>query len=548
MKIKYIIPILLVFLIINVGFSTQADNVEIYQSVPNPSILAANQEQTVYFVIYNTGNETINLTQITHDWGRNYVSNVESAYIGNDKIGYQDVTENLTFGKRFPPTPGYSFIYLSTSLEIEPNNFIEFYYEFDSSVAGMAAIGLNTNFILYLEDNSIKTRSSNIHGLPTGVIQKDFEIENNFYSTAKGANDTLFPNTNYVFSIRTTNFGNEQYENEIIIEFPEEFSNVHSEDANCTLNICSCSVNLTQNNFEICEINATTPIELGHYIIHANDSKQILDNDVISVSELLVRIMPSPVCPKPTVVSTDVTPTEIYFGESVTIRANVTGSDITPGIGGVPIKSVWAVINGTDVTLEFIEGDKQGNATFSGIFEVEYTPPTDGNFSVIVYVENMCDAVANGTIEYFIVKPPTQPPSPQACRDISHIGLAKRPGVLDQNKLESLFFNLNYFCTKNILGLWDYEIFMELTYPDGTYVNLQGKNLFYGRAPGRMQTVYGIRGEAMQSPYYSIVSDSNRVDYPMQRRTTRIMRFSRMALLETDSGYELVRLTLGVWI
>ncbi len=520
MKIKYIIPILLVFLVINVGFSAQADNVEIYQSVPNPSILAANQEQTVYFVIYNTGNETINLNQITHDWGRDYLTGIESAYIGNDKIGYQEVDLTLELDNR----PRKRYVNLDYELEIEPENFIEFYYTYNLSMAAGYRV-LNTNFISIFEDNSSASRASVRNPFPINTIQKDFEIENDFYSTAKGANNTILPNETQNFSIRITNFGNEQYEDIIIIEFPKEFSNVHSENTNCILNMCFCYVNLTPNNFEICEINAKTPSEFGHYIIHASNL------GFTSVSELLVRVMPPPVCPKPSIISTNISPREIDFGTSTQIEASV--------IGAPPVTNVWAEINGEIIILE-----GEGIPPYKN-YSLEYFPENDGEYDVLIFAENIC-GIVNESAGILIVRPPVEPPGPIACKNISYIGLSKRPGVLDEQRLESLL-NLNYYCAKNILGLWNYDVFIEITTLDGTYINVDGKNFFYGRAPGRTEILYGIEGESIKSPYYSVIQDPTRLDHPLQGRTSRMMRFNRMVLVETDSGYELVRLTLGVW-
>ncbi len=238
-------------------------------------------------------------------------------------------------------------------------------------------------------------------------------------------------------------------------------------------------------------------------------------------------------CPEPEIIYANITPNQTTFGNSVKIETNVTG---TP-----PIKNVWAEINGHSRKLEISEG-----TNLSGTYILNYFSSKDGNFLVTIFAENMCGALTNKSAGNFIILPPEEPPGPVPCGNISKIGLAQRPGVLDEQKLEYLL-DLNYYCTKNILGLWEYEMFIEITNLDGTYIKVNQRNFFYGKAPGRPQVAYGMEGESLTSPYYSVVSDSDRIDQPLQRKTSGMMRFSRIALLESDSGYELVRLTFGVW-
>ncbi len=567
MKVKYVLLLLLLVGIFNIAFGLQADNVTIYQSIPDPSLGISSHHisltETVYFVIYNNGSEPVYIHNLTHDWGRSYVQGIESSFIGNDKIGYEDITQNTSvrYYHHHGQNNRYVDVTLSTPIEVEPGNYVEFYYTFTKK-QGTYDTGLNTEVLVYFNDSSSKIRNKTIAAQPSPVILTDFRVDNPNYSTAEGADYNISSSTIYNFTFRITNFANligymyggtpnvTFYRGNITIVFPSSFYNVIqiSNNTVCVGNICNCSVEFGLNTPpQICVIQATTSTNGGDFIIYANASEnELLPSwtfPMNSVSELFIKVYH---CPEPEIYHASVSPREIYFGESINVIANVSSHP--------PITNVWLQIDGKNVSLYL----KSGNL-LNGSYEINYFPTKEGTISLTLLAKNKCGKISSYNLGTILVKPPITPPSPEACKNISTIGLVDMPGVISVDKLNALL-NLDYYCTKNILGLWQYDLYVEVTYLNNTLVSLNGTSMFYGIAPGRTSSdiLYGIPGTGIISPRYgggggggtTLLSAPNPIAEkakPLYGQYSSAINFERYVVLQINQRYELVKVTLGVW-
>lgn len=109
---------------------------------------------------------------------------------------------------------------------------------------------------------------------------------------------------------------------------------------------------------------------------------------------------------------------------------------------------------------------------------------------------------------------PPFPPTVDKCQGVYSLGIAIQPMVIGEEKVES-FMNSDYTCAKNILGLWNYEFYLELKYFNETFVEVNGTPVQYGKYPTADAKVFTI---------------------------------NRPALYKIGSAYEEVKLTMGVWI
>ena len=272
----------------------------------------------------------------------------------------------------------------------------------------------------------------------------------------------------------------------------------------------------------------------------------------------------------------------ISLGRGVTISANVTPVLLNKsffGFGGIFTTRVWAdVSTSTGHTIVNLSlNDSSNDLLPYGEFDGVYYPYIEGIHHVTIYaalekrvckyvfLEGMkCDNKFICNSSKFVgdinVNPPTSPPSPEACRNITSPGLALVPGDLDKDKVGNLF-GLSYYCTKNLLGLWDYNMIIEFTYLNGSYVKEGSINLVYGLAPGQPSNnvVYGIPGSNVVSPRFAAGSSSgggiraNNVQgdyakvFPVEGNYSKVVYLDRIAVLKTDFGYKLVRVSIGVW-
>ncbi len=541
MKLKVILGILLMFFVFGLAHSLEADNVIIYQNIPNPSLWFGGSE-TVYFVVYNNGTEPIHISNLTHYWGHSFVKFINSSFIGNDEIGYSDPSVFID-GDTVKTN-------LSSPITIPSKSYIEWSYTFTSY--SMNFVSINSNIVVHFQDNSSSNRSDIISTVMAPAISTDFKVDNVNFSSAEGADNKIEINMPYNFTFRVSDYAdtfttmsNGNYKGNIVIRFPFEFTNISPVSGNltCNGNVCNCSVEFYTNTPpEECVVSAT-PIQEGTYIIHANASQNelLFHQDSNTRSELLVKVFKP--CSDILISNITTSSTNIYFGEKIIVSADVASED--------PITSVIARIGDTSKVMTYQNG--------------KYTAmiyPDVGSNSVSVKAENECGNVKilnNGIIN---VAPPVKPPSPAACNNITTLGLAVTPGIIDEHKLNA-FIHLNYYCAKNVLGLWDYNFIFEVTYLNGSYYTINGTSVVYGVTPGKTSenVIYGISGTGYISPRFaggSIsgggITTSSYGGYtiptevvPDQSSYGKVIYFDRIAVLKTDVGYKLVRVSLGVW-
>lgn len=199
-----------------------------------------------------------------------------------------------------------------------------------------------------------------------------------------------------------------------------------------------------------------------------------------------------------------------------------------------------------------------------------------------------------------LVGQPVQAPTSSECANITSLGLVKYGIILDQQKVISLFSasdeSLSYYCTKSILGLWDYDIYIEITDLSGNYVVLNNSLvLVYGVYPGKISSASILKqvdrnklgGYSWASPNYvstAALSDIKTRIYNSQQQALKTgsggitptsapgysidyayalgvvdkitpdtanyelsRTFTRYVLLNTGANYQLVKLTMGVW-
>lgn len=211
-----------------------------------------------------------------------------------------------------------------------------------------------------------------------------------------------------------------------------------------------------------------------------------------------------------------------------------------------------------------------------------------------------------------LIDQPSQTPTAADCSNVTSLGLIKNGITLDPAKITAFFTasddSLKYYCVKNILGLWDYDMYLEITYLNGTYVILDDTMLVYGVYPGRTtsqsilkQVDRTILGQYVwASPNYVSTSALGgiKTDINNQQNQQQILSkggsettstsgggiktmstppsgytlnyayalnvvdkitpdatnyktartFSRLVLLDLGNGPQLVKLTLGVWV
>jgi len=144
-----------------------------------------------------------------------------------------------------------------------------------------------------------------------------------------------------------------------------------------------------------------------------------------------------------------------------------------------------------------------------------YTPVIDGNYSVVIFAKDSRNNTANLSCGTLSSHEPLFPPPIVHCEGIYSLGIAAQPSILDSEKAKA-FLNLNYYCARNLLGLWNYDFYFEVKHLNGSYVNIDGRDVKYGKYPPPDATIFVL---------------------------------NRPALLRSGSlTYEQVMVTIGVWI
>ena len=143
-----------------------------------------------------------------------------------------------------------------------------------------------------------------------------------------------------------------------------------------------------------------------------------------------------------------------------------------------------------------------------------YTPVVEGAYNVLIKANDSRGNSKNLSCTQFTASAPIIPPPVYQCEGIYSLGIALQPSIVDVNKTKALL-NFNYYCAKNLLGLWTYNFYFEMKYINGSYVNLDGVDVKYGLYPPQGSTVYAL---------------------------------NRPSLLNRGSYYEQVIVTIGVWV
>lgn len=254
--------------------------------------------------------------------------------------------------------------------------------------------------------------------------------------------------------------------------------------------------------------------------------------------------------------------------------------------------------SGISYVKAFISGPEevelQLNENNPGNYSIDYYPPIDGEYTVYLVAEDVFgnQNQTEGAVLY--VSTPVTPPSKEACKNVSSLGIMSTNFRLSAEKVNALM-KLNYYCAKNILGLWDYDFYIEITDLSGNYVVLNDIMLVYGVYPGKIQpsdilyqvdrtklggynwaspnkvSVQGInaiknriasdgrctehgcsvQGECKEdSPYcieYEYALDIAKKITPDVSSYSKSNSNSRILLLDTGQGFKLVKLTIGIW-
>ena len=184
-----------------------------------------------------------------------------------------------------------------------------------------------------------------------------------------------------------------------------------------------------------------------------------------------------------------------------------------------------------------------------------------------------------------IQQPDEKPDAEKDCSGINSIGLASNsnPAVMDPNKLIAILTSneIDYYCLKNILGLWDYNFYITITdtsganfmtvYSEDWNTNVTG---IFGVFPGNDVLVDSLNSGYAQSlststtyslpqggmtgrfiwdqqtiPFASPTPDTTQRDItPSAFNFENSRTFKRVIVIDNgEAGYETALLTLGVW-
>ena len=125
--------------------------------------------------------------------------------------------------------------------------------------------------------------------------------------------------------------------------------------------------------------------------------------------------------------------------------------------------------------------------------------------------------------------------------NVELIGLSSERGVVDQSKLENLFelITLDYDKVRELLGLGPYQIYINMTYTDGTPVYINGQPAQGGIPPADATSVSSIRRTAL---YGEIVVHNNSITFIFDSSGS-------MDWYSTSLGYKSTNLTpRNLWV
>jgi hypothetical protein len=212
------------------------------------------------------------------------------------------------------------------------------------------------------------------------------------------------------------------------------------------------------------------------------------------VGRLTAEEPPTP----PVIMGISIMPSTIYPNETSDIIAVVTD------------------VSGVNYVYARVEDNSQTNVMMSNVggdnYMGTYHPDIAGTFSVYVVANDSFGTSGEQYGGQLTVLEPS-PPSREQCYNISSLGLMGQSAHVSGEKLNK-FVQINYYCLKNILGLWTHDFYFEVRYLNNTLV-----------------TIDGIPIQAGISSY----AESN------------VVVSNRMALMEYNGMLVPITVTLGVW-
>jgi hypothetical protein len=204
----------------------------------------------------------------------------------------------------------------------------------------------------------------------------------------------------------------------------------------------------------------------------------------------------------PTILTYSILPRTIYVNDTSNTQATA--------IDNVGVKRVWMVFSGLDtetVTLTHQTGD-----LYTGTFD----PLIDGTFHAVVYAEDVSGNIVSVDGGQVVVNAIPVPPNYLNCMNITSFGLVTQPAIIGTDKVRA-FLVTDYFCARTVLGLWDYDFYLEINDLNGNPVLLDGQPITYGK-------------------------------YPPAGADVNVYVINRLALWKNELGvYNPIMLSLGVW-
>jgi len=169
----------------------------------------------------------------------------------------------------------------------------------------------------------------------------------------------------------------------------------------------------------------------------------------------------------PVIWSVIISPNPVETSNYFTISANVTDN--------VGVLSVYAVIQGPLYKLLLLPHYS------SSIYNNSYFFNMPGYYNVTV---TALDFFSNSAQYKALLEvlPKFTPPNKSYCCNITSIGIAEQPFVLSKSKIKRLM-EYDYSCSKNLMGLWTYNFYLDIKYLNGSYVIIDGREVKVGFEP-----------------------------------------------------------------
>lgn len=242
--------------------------------------------------------------------------------------------------------------------------------------------------------------------------------------------------------------------------------------SNWILNGTGCAPECYTNQSLLIELNKTIfggnykniftqATEVGTYLLNLSVKNNESEIEFKTTSFSIKENQP------PVFLSFDISPQIAAVFEKIEIQTNVVDQST--------IKKVEAHITGA--TNKTITLEKYGQ-----IYIGEYYAEIEGEHFVNLEAEDIFNNSNISNTKSFRVSPPLFPPTADKCHGITFLGLLNRNLELSPDRLRELM-DFNYYCAKNILGLWNYDFYIEIKQDDGALLEIDGKDMAYGKVP-----------------------------------------------------------------